>query len=338
MNIEKLWNDWPDGGRFSGVFSVSDENGVIFEKCGGLRNRSESLPNNRETAFAIASGTKLFTALAVCKLIEAGKLSLDDKLWDVLPYDLGQIDKGVTLYHLLTHTSGIGDYIDEEAPNSSEQMDTLYSQYPIYLWERLDYYLQMIAPLLKKFEPGARVGYSNAGYVMLGLAVEAASGKPFQQCVTDEIIAPLGLKHTGFYHMNALPANSAFGYIEGEAGEWRSNIYNVPIVGGSDGGLFTCADDLNALWRAIFGGKILSGNMLESFLKPQAERGNGKSFGLGIYRLDRGDETAFYSLGGDYGVDFFTAYFPKYKITATALGNTELNAYPLLDRLFSEML
>ncbi len=72
MDIDKVWNFWNDAGIFSGVFSVSDEKGVIFEKCIGFRNRSEELPNNRDTSFGIASGTKLFTALAVCKLIDVG--------------------------------------------------------------------------------------------------------------------------------------------------------------------------------------------------------------------------------------------------------------------------
>jgi CubicO group peptidase (beta-lactamase class C family) len=127
MNIEKVWDNWNDAGLFSGVFSVSNEKGIIFERCCGFRNRSEELLNNENTAFGIASGTKLFTGLAVCKLIDAGKLSLYDKLWDLLPYNLGQVDKRVTVHHLLTHTSGIGDYIDEEAPDSIAQMQALYN-------------------------------------------------------------------------------------------------------------------------------------------------------------------------------------------------------------------
>jgi CubicO group peptidase (beta-lactamase class C family) len=108
MNIQKLWDSWIDAGIFSGVFFVIDESGVLFEKQCGFRNLSEKLPNNITTAFSIASGTKLFTGLAACKLIDAGKLSLDAKLWDILPYDLGQVSKRVTVRHLLTHTSGIG--------------------------------------------------------------------------------------------------------------------------------------------------------------------------------------------------------------------------------------
>jgi CubicO group peptidase (beta-lactamase class C family) len=338
MNIEKAWNNWRDAGVFSGVFSVSNEQGVIFERCCGFRNRSEELPNNKDTAFGIASGTKFFTGLAICKLIDAGKLSLDDALWNILPYDLAQVDKSVTVRHLLTHTSGIGDYIDEEAPNAALQMQTLYNQYPVYLWERLEYYLPMITSLPKKFEPGTRFGYSNAGFVLLGLVIEAVSGKLFQQFVADEIITPHGLRHTGFYYMNALPSNTAYGYMEDESGVWRTNIFNLPIVGGSDGGLYTCAGDLDILWRAIFNGRVLSEGMLQSFLKAHIARDGGKSYGLGVYRFDRASDTVYYAVGGDFGVDFFTAYFPKQKITASALGNTEINTYPLLDALFSELL
>lgn len=264
MDFEKIWRNGTDAESFSGVFSVSDENGVLFEKCCGLRNLSEGLPNNRDTAFGIASGTKLFTGLTVCKLIEAGKLSLDDMLWDVLPYDLGQIDKRVSVYHLLTHTSGIGDYLDEELTDSYVVEQELCNKYPVYLWKRLEYYLRMITPLSPKFEPGARFGYSNAGFVMLGLVVEAISGKTYQQFVTEEIIRPLALHGTGFYRMDSLPANTALGYIkDADSDIMRTNIFSLPIIGGSDGGLFTCAQDMDTLWRAIFAGRVLSGNMVK---------------------------------------------------------------------------
>jgi len=333
MDIAGIWDIWNDSNKFSGVFTVSGEQGVIFEKCCGYRNRSENLLNNRDTAFGIASGTKLFTGLAVCKLIEDKKLSLDDKLCSVLSYDLGQIDKSITIFHLLTHTSGIGDYIDEETENSVEQMRDLYSRYPVYLWERLEYYLPMITPLPPKFKPGERFGYSNAGFVLLGLAVEAVSGISYQQFVIDNIIKPLKLTHTGFYRMDSLPENTALGYME----NGRTNIFNMPIIGGSDGGLFTCSGDLGRLWHAIFSNEVLPENMLSVFLKQHVIRNEFKSYGLGVYQYNRSNNLAYYAVGGDFGVDFFTAYFPKQKIVASALGNTETNAYPLLDSMLSNV-
>lgn len=339
MNIEKIWSDWNSENTFSGVLSVIGENGVIFEKCCGYRNISEGLPNNRDTAFGIASGTKLFTGLAVCKLIDAGKLSLDAKLWSILPHDLGQIDKRVTVFHLLTHTSGIGDYLDEETQDSYADEQELCKKYPVYLWERLDYYLKMITPLPPKFEPGARFDYSNAGYIMLGLVIEAVTGMQYQQFVAEEIIQPLGLEHTGFYRMDSLPANTAYGYIEdSESGQLRTNIFSLPVIGGSDGGLFTCVKDLDNLWRSLLDGKILSEKMLKAFLKPQIVRGKGKSYGLGVYLYEKSDNVAYYAVGGDFGVDFFTVYFPAQKITVSLLGNIETNTYPLLNALLSDYL
>ena len=247
---------------------------------------------------------------------------------------MGEIDKRITIFHLLTHTSGIGDYIDEEANDSMEQLASLYHRYPSYLWERLEYYLQMITPLPPKFEPGSRFGYSNAGFVMLGLAVEAVSGIPYQQFVTDEIIMPLKLCHTGFYRMDELPANTALGYIGDKI---RTNIFSMPVIGGSDGGLFTCVKDLDVRWRAMFSGQVLSDKMLELFLKSHVERGDGKSYGLGVYRHEADKDIAYYAVGGDFGVNFFTAYFPKLKITASALGNTEIKIFPSLKSLLSEI-
>jgi hypothetical protein len=109
-------------------------------------------------------------------------------------------------------------------------------------------------------------------------------------------------------------------------------------VGGADGGLYTCAGDLDILWRAIFGGRVLSADMQKLFLQSHVTINGGGSYGLGVYRFTRAFDTAYYAVGGDFGVDFFTAYFPKQKTVASAFGNTEINTYPLLDSLFSELL
>ncbi|MCL2409134.1 MAG: beta-lactamase family protein [Oscillospiraceae bacterium] len=337
--IQDIYNIWikDEGEGFSGVFSATGSDGVIYQQACGYRNRAEELPNTIDTAFGIASGTKLFTGLAVCKLIDEKKLSLEDRLCDLLTYDLGQIDKRVTVFHLLTHTSGVGDYIDEDAEDCEEQLQALYDKYPVQLWTWLEYYLQMITPLPPKFEPGERYGYSNSGFILLGLVIEAVSGLPYQQFVQDRIIKPCNLTHTGFYRMDSLPANTALGYMEDEdTKEWRTNIFSLPVLGGSDGGLFTCAGDLDKLWRAVFANKILSEEMTQSFLKSQVmiDEECGESYGLGVYRNIEDDKVSYYAVGGDSGVDFFTAYFPESKIVVSALGNTDMNTFDLLDESF----
>lgn len=327
--IQNIFNNWKEAGTFSGVFSVSGSDSIIFQKAFGYRNIAEKLPNMPDTSFAIASGTKFFTALSICKLIDGGYLALSDRIWDVIPCDLKMINKEVTIFHLLTHTSGIGDYIDEEASGDYNDILKLYDDRPVHKWNSLDFYLPMFNELPQKFKPGERVGYSNAGFILLGLAIESVGKKTYHQYVEDNIILPLNLSNTGFYQMNELPGNTALGYIYDEVrNKYISNILYMPVVGGSDGGIFTSADDLIALWRAVVSDRIFSAVMRDKFFTP-----HGK-FGLGVYIKEEGDRNAYYTVGGDFGVDFFSVYFPRTKMIASALGNTELNTYPLLEQLF----
>ena len=323
--IKDTINEWLEnrGEEFSGVVSASGENGVIVSHATGYRNKAEELPNTPETVFGIASGTKLFTGLAICKLIDEKKLSLGDKLWDLLSYDLGEIDKGVTVHQLLTHSSGVGDYIDEESDDVEEDLQKLYDTYPVQLWDNLKYYLQMITPLKPKFKPGERYGYSNSGYVLLGLVVEAVSGVSYHEFVRENIIKKAGLTRTDFYPANALPYNAALGYMPGDEPDdtWRTNIFSIGIMGGSDGGIFSCAGDFDKLWRAIFAHKIMSKEMTELFLKSHVEIKDEKTYGLGVYHLTEEGGTVHFVVGGDSGVGFLSAYYPKVRVVVSAFSN-----------------
>jgi len=342
MKILDIWNEWNHSNDFSGVISIRDEDNILFERCCGFRNINEKLPNNRHTAFGIASGTKLFTGIAICKLIDEGKLSLEDRIWNLLPFDLGRIPKKVNIFHLLTHTSGIGDYIDEETPNSYEQLKLLYDNYPVYRWESLEYYLPMTTYLEPKFKAGSRFGYSNSGFVILGLVIEAVSHLSYQQYVEENIIKLCGLKHTGFYRSDNLPENSAYGYIyDSNADEWRTNIFYMPVIGGSDGGLFTCAEDFDRLWRAVVSNRILTKEMTDSFLNPYVMRNgvneDGGCYGLGVYIRSNEKNPVYYAVGEDFGVAFFSAYFTKQRIVASMLCNTNIGIASLLNSLLKEL-
>ena len=324
--IKVIFNNWlkkKDNADFSGVLSATNAEGFIYQQSYGYRYSAEQLPNEINTAFAIASGTKLFTGLAVCKLIDEKKLSLDDTLANVLSCNLGKIDSNVTIKQLLTHTSGVGDYIDEDAEDVDQLLEDLYATYPSYLWENMDYYLQMSNNLAPKFAPGERFAYSNTGFVLLGLVVEAVSGTSFQSFVTEQIINPCGLERTGFYRMDELPANTALGYMFDD-GKWRTNIFSVPVIGGSDGGMFSSACDLDKLWRAIFANKILTAAMTEQFLTGYVNVEDDETFetyGLGVYRIEEDDKLVYFAIGFDAGVGFLSCYFPRTKTVVSAFRN-----------------
>ena len=338
--VKRVFEEWlkENKGDFSGVFSASGTDGIIFQHACGYRNIAEKLPNTPDTIFGIASGTKLFTGLSICKLIDEKKLSLEDKLNNLLPYDLGQVNKDITVYHLLTHTSGVGDYIDEEADDCEEQLQKLYDTYPVQLWIRLEYYLQMITPLPPKFAPGERYGYSNSGYILLGLVVEAVSGLPFQKFVEDVIITPSGLTDTGFYRADSLPAGAALGYDkDDDSGGWRTNVFSLPVIGGSDGGIYTCAGDLDKLWRFVISNKLLSEEMTNAFLKSYVatdEEDDEETYGLGVYHYKTDGKLVHFAVGGDSGVGFCTAYYPKTGAVMSCFVNTGwMGFYDLIGEL-----
>jgi len=137
--------------------------------------------------------------------------------------------------------------------------------------------------------------------------------------------------------MDSLPANTALGYIEDEeTDKWRTNFFSLPIMGGSDGGLYTCAADIDKLWRAIFSHKILSKDMLDTFLKSHIEIESGsESYGLGVYHYHNENKLAHFAVGGDSGVGFFTAYYPNSKTIATGFSNTGWidGTYDLISKL-----
>ena len=149
-------------------------------------NRSEQLENNQFTRYGIASGCKIFTAVAICQLVDSGKLSFDSRLKDCVDFQCSSFDDKVTIHHLLTHTSGVPDYFDEEVMGDFE---ALWRDTPMYNVRRLQDFLPLFQDRPMKFDPGTRFSYNNAGYILLGLIVEAATQQSFSDYVQDNVFS-----------------------------------------------------------------------------------------------------------------------------------------------------
>ena len=188
---------------FSGVVRIDRADWIELEKAYGLAHRGFEIPNQVDTRFAIASGTKSLTALAVVCLIEDGLLGLSTAARSVLGEDLPLIDDAVTIEHLLSHRSGIGDYLDEEV-----WLDL--SEYPIpvsvHKLARTEDYLAVLEGHPTKFAPGERFAYSNGGYVVLALIAERASGVPFHELVRQRVCVPAGMRDTASCAPTSAPA------------------------------------------------------------------------------------------------------------------------------------
>jgi len=320
---------------FSGVVYVRQAGQVVYEKAAGHADRADRRENTLDTRFGIASGTKFFTALAIGKLIEAGKLDFATRVAECVPWNFPRYSEAVTIRQLLTHTSGIPDYFDEE---KIEDFDNFTVAIP---WSELrgpKDYLPVFPDEEMKFEPGARLSYSNGGYILLGVVIEEVAGMAYRDFVTQEIFAPAGMTRSGYFAMNKLPEDTAFGYIEEDDGEWRTNIYNLPIIGASDGGAFTTAADLARLWDAFWGGEILSREMVELYTQPYSKaesEGPHEHYGHGIWIHDsdeRGRET--YITGCDAGVSMKSGLIHNTNTLVTVLSNTTEGAWPVLKDIY----
>lgn len=308
---------------FSGVVSVRERGEVVVERAFGLAHRAERIPNTAATRFGIASGTKTLTAIAVAQLVERGRLAFDAPLADCVDAPLPAFDPDVTLHHLLTHSGGIPDYFDEAVMDDYE---ALWCERPMYRFRTPGDFLPLFAHLPMKAAPGTTWAYSNAGYILLGLAVERAAGMPFTTYVERHVLRASGMTSSGFFPLDRLPGGTARGYLPTEDGGWRTNAYAVPIVGGADGGAFTTAHDLAALWDALLGRRLVGeatlARMLTAHWRTDPERDDGHyGYGLWIRQRD-GRPVSFAMEGEDPGVAFSSAYFPDSGVLCSLLGNT----------------
>ena len=181
--------------RFSGVVRVDRGNEVVVTKAYGLADRGHEIPNEVDTQFAIASGLKGLTALAVVSLIEDGTLELGTTARSLLGEDLPLIADDVTVEHLLAHRSGIGDYLDEDG---GREITDYVMPVPVHQLATAEEYVPILAGHETKFAAGTSFSYCNGGFVVLAVLAERASGIPYHELVAQRVCAPAGLRDTAF--------------------------------------------------------------------------------------------------------------------------------------------
>mgnify|MGYP000846753738 CR=1 FL=1 len=315
---------------FSGVVSIRQHGEILYERAAGYADRSNKIANTLDTRFGIASGTKFFTSLAIGKLIATQKLTLSTKLQDCLTLNFPQYSSEITIRHLLTHTSGIPDYFDEE---KIEDFDNFSVSRPWYELKGPRDYLEIFPNEPMKFQPGTRFSYSNGGYILLGVVIEELTGLSYQRYVEQEIFQAIGMKRSGYFAFNQLPEQTALGYIE-EADGWRTNIYNLPIVGASDGGAYTTVDDLVTLWKAFWNYEIIPQDLVEIYATPYVKaetEGKDTYYGHGLWvDMESAGKPKVYIIGGDAGVSFRSSVERGSDFQVTVISNTSNGAWPVL--------
>jgi CubicO group peptidase (beta-lactamase class C family) len=313
---------------FAGVVSVDRGGQIEFVRAYGFAHRAYEIPNAVDTRFAIASGTKGLTALAVVSLIEQDALRLSTSARSVLGKDLPLIGGDVTIEHLLAHRSGIGDYFDEEAGyDITDYVMTV----PAHELATTEQYLTVLDGHPVKFAAGEQFSYCNSGYVVLALIAERVSGVPFHDLVRHRVCAPAGMRDTEFFRSDELPERTAVGYLP-LAGVSRTNVFHLPVRGSGDGGIYSTAADMSSFWRSMFAGAIVSSEWVADMVRPRSDiPSQSRRYGLGFW-LDESSDTVML-VGSDAGVSFRTIHHPPSSLTHTVISNTSDGAWPITRRL-----
>lgn len=315
---------------FSGVVTVDVDGVEELRVVRGLADRRWGIPNSVETAFALASGSKGFTALAVLSLVEDGAFALDTPVRDLLGDDLPLIDPLVTVRHLLTHRSGIGDYLDE---GDDGAITDYVMGVPVHTLVNAADFLPVVDGFPQVFPPGERFAYCNGGFVVLSIIAERVSGIPFADLVAQRVFEPAGMRNSGYFRSDALPSGAAVGYLFGPGDDDRTNVLHLPVRGAGDGGAYATAADLSRFWRALFAGAIVSKETVV-LLSTRTSTGveGSRAYGTGFW-LDDGGRVALE--GYDAGVSYYGSHDPATGRTVSVLSNWSDGAWPVARALQS---
>jgi CubicO group peptidase (beta-lactamase class C family) len=312
---------------FSGVVRVDRDDRVQLAKAHGLAHRGCHIANATDTQFAIASGCKGLTALTVVSLIEEGQLEPATTARSVLREDLPLIDDEVTVEQLLAHRSGIGDYLDEE---SDHAVTDYLLPVPVHELATTEQYLRVLGGHPGKFAPDERFSYSNSGYVVLALIAERTSGTPFHELVKQRVCDPAGMRDTEFLRSDELTGRAALGYLAVDG--LRTNVFHLPVRGSGDGGIYSTAADIHAMWTAFFAGRIVPTDRAAEMVRPRSDvPSESMRYGLGFW-LHESRDTVILE-GSDAGVSFRTVHDQVGRFTHTVLSNTSAGAWPITRRL-----
>jgi CubicO group peptidase (beta-lactamase class C family) len=316
---------------FAGVVRVDRRGRESFARAYGLAHRGDRVENTVGTRFGIASGTKGLTALAVMRLVEEGVLDLSTTARSLLGTDLPLVDDRVTVEHLLAHRSGIGDYL-AEGPGSSPAEYVL--PVPVHRLAETCDYLAVLGGHGQVFAPGERFAYNDGGFVILALLAERASGSSFSTLVAERVCTPAGMAGTGFPRSDEPGGLAALGYLERDG--LRTNVLHLPVRGSGDGGAYSTAADVTALWQALFTGQIVPAGRVAEMVRPRSDvPGARKRYGLGFWLHPRSGAVAL--VGYDAGVSFRSVCDPDAGIIHTVISNWTDGAWPLARHLWDRL-
>jgi len=301
--MEQVVQSYVANQSFMGSVLVARGSQVLLSKGYGSANLEWNIPNSPTTKFRLGSITKQFTAASILLLEERGKLSINDPVKKYLPDAPAAWDK-ITIFNLLTHTSGIPNFTSFPEYKKLEPFAATPSEVVAHFRDK---------PL--DFAPGEKWKYSNSGYLLLGYLMEKITGGSYEKFVTENIFTPLGMKDSGYDSNSAVIAHRASGYVHDANGFENAGYIHMSIPHAA-GALYSTTEDLLKWEQGLFGGKLLSPVSLAKMTTPFKDN---YAFGLGLQTV--GGHKVIEHNGGIEGFNTKLAYYPEDKLTVVVLAN-----------------
>ena len=313
--VDALLSQMAEGGTFTGSVLVAEKGEVLLSQGYGYADREQKIPNTPQTRFRLASVTKQFTAMAILILQNQGKLDVQDPICNYIA-DCPAAWKGITIHHLLTHTSGITvmprDYNSIKATHfTPEQLIGHFKDSPL------------------DFQPGEKWSYSNCGYMLLGYIIEQVSGQSYEAVTQQSIFTPLNLSDSGYIHNSS---DLAVGYANQYSATPAEFIDSS--ISYAAGALYSTVEDLYRWDQALYTERLLPQTQLDQMFAPQAimHPGDpaGAAYGYGWFVMNDQSRLLVYHEGVISGFKTAIARYPDDQITIIVLCNQE----DLVDTLY----
>lgn len=306
QKIEEMIQKHVELDQFSGTVLLAKEGKVLYAKAFGDANKSYHIKNNLETKFNIASMGKMFTGISIMQLQERGKLHINDPVVKYL-IDFPLSDK-ITIFHLLSHTSGVGSYMQHpEYRSNRHDYKTIDDLLPVIYDQKLEF-----------ITPGKQFAYSNSGMVLLGAIIEKITNQSYSDYISKNILEPTQMKSTVMKFGDEVVINRATGYMKSISGKYKNN-YFLSSSPYPDGGILSTVGDMLKFDQALYSSKLINETSKKKMFTALKV-----TYGLAFQVEDRQDNKV---VGHSGGMPGFSSYFSRYlndKYTIIALSNYDL--------------
>jgi CubicO group peptidase (beta-lactamase class C family) len=290
---------------------VAKDGRTVFSGAYGVADREKKIPHTLETRFRIGSMNKMFTAVAILQLVEAGKIELRAPLGKYLTdYPNKDVATKVTIHHLLTHTGGTGDIFGPAFDAHRLELRTLQD------------YVKLYGDRGLSFEPGSRWDYSNYGMLLLGVVVEKVSGVSYYDYVRDHVYAPAGMTRTASLPEDDAVSDRSIGYMRRD-GIFKPNTDTLPYRGTSAGGGYSTVEDLLRFATALRSNRLLNAHHTDLLTTGKVDTGGGAKYAYGFDERIVQGVRSFGHGGGAPGMNGDLRIYPQSGYVIAVLANLD---------------